>query len=86
MGIKEVEAFLSKLRKEPKVSAATHNQALSILLFLYREVLGQNLPQPHPPRLQHQAISNFTLQALPWKPRPYWLSGQVFLRERYGGN
>ena len=44
MGSKEVEAFLSMLSNERKVSASTHNQALSALLFLYREVLGQNLP------------------------------------------
>ncbi len=29
---------------ERKVSASTHNQALSALLFLYREVLGMDLP------------------------------------------
>lgn len=44
MGAPEVEAFLSMLANERKVSASTHNQALSALLFLYREVLAIELP------------------------------------------
>lgn len=44
MGAAEVEAFLSMLANERKVSASTHNQALSALLFLYREVLNIDLP------------------------------------------
>jgi len=44
MGAPQVEAFLSMLANERKVSASTHNQALSALLFLYREVLGVDLP------------------------------------------
>ena len=40
----EVEAFLTNLAVEGSVSASTQNQALSALLFLYREVLGINLP------------------------------------------
>ena len=32
------------LATERRVSASTHNQALSALLFLYREVLGIDLP------------------------------------------
>src|SRR5687768_8490158 len=44
MGAPEVEAFLSMLATQRKVSASTHNQALSALLFLYREVLGLKLP------------------------------------------
>jgi len=44
MGARQVEAFLSMLATERKVSAATHNQALSALLFLYREVLDVELP------------------------------------------
>ena len=43
----EVAAFLRHLAVERKVSAATHGQALSALLFLYREVLGRAL-QPLP--------------------------------------
>ncbi|MBK5206243.1 MAG: phage integrase N-terminal SAM-like domain-containing protein [Polaromonas sp.] len=44
LGAPEIEAFLSMLATERKVSASTHNQALSALLFLYREVLGIDLP------------------------------------------
>jgi hypothetical protein len=40
LGVADVEAFLSMLANERKVSASTHNQALSALLFLYREVLA----------------------------------------------
>ena len=40
----EIEAFLTMLATERKVSTSTHNQALSALLFLYREVLGLDLP------------------------------------------
>jgi hypothetical protein len=44
MGIVEVEAFLTHLAVESKVSASTQNQALAALLFLYREVLRLDLP------------------------------------------
>jgi site-specific recombinase XerD len=44
MGAREVEAFLTHLAVASKVAAATQNQVLSALLFLYREVLGQDLP------------------------------------------
>lgn len=44
MGKPEVEAFLAMLANERKVSPSTHRQALSALLFLYKEVLGQSLP------------------------------------------
>ncbi len=44
IGVANVESFLSMLANERKVSASTHNQALSALLFLYREVLGFDLP------------------------------------------
>ncbi|MBZ0088681.1 MAG: integron integrase [Thermomonas sp.] len=44
MGGPEVEAFLSRLAVVGGVSASTQNQALSALLFLYREVLLVELP------------------------------------------
>jgi integron integrase len=44
MGGKEVEAFLTMLAVQQNVAASTQNQALSALLFLYREVLGIDLP------------------------------------------
>jgi len=44
MGASEVEVFLTWLAVEGKVAASTQNQAKSALLFLYREVLGADLP------------------------------------------
>ncbi len=44
MGATEIEAFLTHLAVERTVSAATQNQALAALLFLYREVLSVDLP------------------------------------------
>src|SRR5918999_111022 len=44
MGAAEVTAFLSWLATERNVAAATQNQALSALLFLYKHVLGMDLP------------------------------------------
>ena len=44
MGAAEVEAFLTHLATERGVAAATQNQAKSALLFLYKEVLGVQLP------------------------------------------
>ena len=44
MGEAEISRFLSHLAVAGKVSASTQNQALSALLFLYREVLGRELP------------------------------------------
>ncbi|NOT15654.1 MAG: integron integrase [Methylotenera sp.] len=44
MGAVEVEVFLTHLAVERNVSASTQNQAKSALLFLYKEVLGTNLP------------------------------------------
>ena len=44
LGATEVEAFLTYLAVDREVSAATQNQAQCALLFLYREVLGVDLP------------------------------------------
>jgi integron integrase len=44
MGGPEVEQFLTHLAVAGNVAASTQNQALSALLFLYREVLGVELP------------------------------------------
>ncbi len=43
MGKAEVEAFLTDLAVEGKVSASTQNQAFNAILLLYKEVLGQPL-------------------------------------------
>jgi len=44
LGRQEIEGFLSHLANERRVASATHRQALSALLFLYKEVLGIELP------------------------------------------
>ena len=44
MGATEVEAFLTDLAVRGRVAASTQNQAKSALLFMYKEVLGIDLP------------------------------------------
>ena len=58
MGEPEVTAFLNDLASSRNVAGGTQNQALSALLFLYKEVLGKDLPwldglvrAKRPPRL-----------------------------------
>jgi integron integrase len=45
MGAAEVQAYLAHLAIDRHVAASTQNVARSALLFLYREVLGQPLPE-----------------------------------------
>jgi integrase len=44
LGAPEVTAFLTSLAVDGRVAASTQNQALSALLFLYRDVLEAELP------------------------------------------
>lgn len=44
LGASGIKAFLTALAVEGGVSASTQNQALSALLFLYRDVLGIDSP------------------------------------------
>jgi integron integrase len=44
LGAEHLTSFLSSLANDRNVSAATQNQALSALLFLYKDVLGVDLP------------------------------------------
>lgn len=44
LGPNEIEAFLSSLAMERDVASATQGLALSALLFMYRQVLGLELP------------------------------------------
>ncbi len=44
LGGDRVEAWLSHLATERNVSASTQRQALAAILFLYKQVLGMNLP------------------------------------------
>jgi site-specific recombinase XerD len=43
MGEAEVSSFLTQLARDGQVAAATQNQALSALLFLYKYVLKQEI-------------------------------------------
>jgi len=46
MGSKEIEQFITHLAVERNVSASTQNQALSAILFLYRNVLEMEINVP----------------------------------------
>jgi len=46
MGAAEIEAFLTYLAVDQNVAPSTQNQALSALMFLYREVLKQEVDGP----------------------------------------
>ena len=43
LGKPEIEAYLDHLAKELHVAAATQNQALNAIVFLYKAILGQSL-------------------------------------------
>ena len=65
MGAADVQAFLTMLASERHVSSSTHNQALSALLFLYRDVLNTELPwmQDIQRPQQHKRIPSVLTQA-----------------------
>ena len=46
MGPEEIQAFITHLAVEKNVSASTQNQALSAILFLYRQVLQKEIQVP----------------------------------------
>ena len=43
MGAPEIQSFLTHLASDRSVAASTQNQALSAVLFLYREVLHKEI-------------------------------------------
>ena len=53
-----LEAFLTIFATQRKVSASTHNQALSAVLFLYREVLEIDLPWLHDIRTVQELLGD----------------------------
>ncbi|HEX9201910.1 MAG TPA: phage integrase N-terminal SAM-like domain-containing protein, partial [Acidobacteriaceae bacterium] len=78
-GEAEVTGFLNHLAAEREVAASTQNQALSALLFLYKEVLGRELAwlgglhrATRPPRLPvvltHEEVERLLaeLQGVRW--------------------
>jgi len=70
MGADEVRAFLEHLTSDLDVAVATHQQALSALLFLYREVLELELPwldrlsRPTKPKRLPTVLSQAEVEAL----------------------
>lgn len=44
MGVQEIASFLNHLAVQGRVAASTQNQALCAILFVYRDVLGIDLP------------------------------------------
>lgn len=87
MGQAEIEAFLTHLAVERDVAASTQNQALSALLFLYREVLHQEVhPTPEslwarkPKRLPTVLTQDEVKRLLDAMPRAHLL----FARLLYG--
>lgn len=56
----EVEAYLAHLASARGVAAATHKQALCALLFLYREVLGRDLPWMANPHVLSSSAAGLT--------------------------
>ncbi|GAO36663.1 integrase [Sulfuricella sp. T08] len=80
MGAREVEEFLTWLAVEGRVAASTQNQAKSALLFLYREVLGADLPwlenveQAKTPKRLPVVLTQAEVQALlPRLSGTHWL-------------
>ncbi len=84
MGAPEVEQFLTHLAVDRKVSASTQNQALQAVLFLYRRVLGVELPwlenvtrarrPKHLPVVLSRAEVTAILAGL---DGPFWLMGNL---------
>ncbi len=70
LGLDGVRAYLVMLANERRVAAATHRQALSAVLFLYREVLGIDLPwlcelgRPVPKKRLPVVLTPMEVQAL----------------------
>jgi integron integrase len=84
MGAREVEAFLTNLAIRRNVAAATQNQALAALLFLYRHVLKQDLPwledlvrARKPRRLPMVLTRRETRALLAQLSGVYWLVGNL---------
>ena len=84
MGGADVEAFLSWLAVEQQVSASTHKQALSALLFLCQKVLRLSVPwmqeigrPQRPPRLPVVLSQDEVARVLSALPDEHQLFGQL---------
>ena len=89
MGAEEVRAFLSFLATDRDVAASTQNQALSALLFLYKEVLGVELPwlgeverSKRPKRLPVVLTREEARRVVDAVPPPYRLMAELLYDDR----
>jgi integron integrase len=85
MGGPEVAKFLSHLASDRNVAAATQNQALAALLFLYKRVLNVKLPwiadvvrASRPKRLPTVLSQKDAQRVLANLQGVYWLIGALF--------
>lgn len=84
LGKAEIEAFLTHLAVNRKVSASTQNQAFNALLFLYREVLEMKMPQldavqraKKPQRLPVVLSPDEVRSVLSLLEGKYWIAGNL---------
>ena len=84
MGEKEITAFLTHLAVNRKVAASTQNQALSAIVFLYREIILKQLGEfenliwaKKPSRLPVVFTQVEVKQILPLLQGHSWLMGQL---------
>jgi integrase len=84
MGGAEVEAFPTHLAVHQKVADSTQNQALSALLFLYRDVLRQSVDRPidaiharKPKRLPTVLTKEKALRVIGYVPGSYALRAKL---------
>src|SRR5687767_341624 len=50
----DVSAFLTHMAVDRRLSASSQNQALCAIVFLYRHVLGEELPDDHLGRIAYE--------------------------------
>ena len=84
LGAAEIEAYLSHLARNRNVAAATQAQALSALLFLYRQVLNVELPwldnivrATRPKKLPVVLTPEEARAVIAHMPDVYWLIGNL---------
>jgi site-specific recombinase XerD len=84
MGGPEIETFLTHLAVNEHIAASTQNQALSALLFLYRDVLRQELDYPidairakKPHRLPVVLTKIETLKVIRYLSGPHQLTAKL---------
>ena len=87
MGKEEVKDFLSPLAVDKQVAAATQNQALAALLFLYRDVLGITLEgldnivrAKKPARLPVDRTGAEGMAVISRRHGPNWIAGGADVR------